>query len=73
MELLPLTQGYVAIVDEEDYERLKRFKWYVTANTYGNKYAARSLYKNGWAKQVFLHHEVLGLISITTTRPVFGS
>ena len=70
MELLPLTQGYVAIVDDEDYERLKRFNWCVTANTYGNKYAVRSLYKNGWLKQVFLHHEVLGLISAPPGRVV---
>lgn len=63
MGILPLTQGYIALVDEEDYERLKRFKWCVCSNTYGKKYAVRTLYKNGWSKQVYLHHEVLGLIS----------
>ena len=25
---IPLTQGKVAIVDDEDFERLSRFKWY---------------------------------------------
>jgi hypothetical protein len=24
---IPLTQGYVAIVDDDDYERVSRYKW----------------------------------------------
>lgn len=30
---IPLTRGYVALVDEEDYERVAAFKWYVSMPT----------------------------------------
>ena len=70
MNLLPLTQGYVAIVDDDDYERLKNHKWRAKRH-YGNKlYAVRYVCMNGWAKQVFLHHEVLGLTSAPPGRVV---
>ena len=63
MNLLPLTQGQVAIVDDEDYARLKHFNWYIKRNINNKLYAARSLRCNGWSRQVYLHHEVLGMIS----------
>ena len=28
---IPLTQGYVALVDDEDYERVNKFKWHALA------------------------------------------
>lgn len=34
------------------------------------KYTARSLYKNGWSKQLYLHHEPLGLFSAPQAAPV---
>jgi hypothetical protein len=27
MRKIPLTQGYVALVDDEDYERVSQFNW----------------------------------------------
>jgi len=70
VELLPLTQGYIALVDDEDYERLKHYSWYSVRNKNSKVYAARMMHKNGWAKQVSLHHEVLGYISAPTGRVV---
>lgn len=28
MKQIPLTQGYVALVDDKDFKRINRFKWY---------------------------------------------
>ncbi len=35
MKLIPLTQGQFAIVDDEDFESLNRFKWYARKTKYG--------------------------------------
>jgi len=55
MKRIPLTQGKFAIVDDEDYDRLIRYKWY-TENPYPGIFYARASNKN----KVFMHHMVLG-------------
>lgn len=40
MKTIPLTHGLEAIVDDEDYEELSKFKWYAVGHT-GQEYAAR--------------------------------
>ena len=48
MKRIPLTQGQFAIVDNEDYERLKKYKWYAVKNR-NTFYAVRSIKKgNKW-------------------------
>lgn len=51
------------IVDIEDYERWRRYRWGVTFNSTGKKvYATRSTRVNGrggWQVRVYLHKEVL--------------
>lgn len=39
MKTIPLTQGKVAIVDDEDYSKISAYKWYVSGKN-GNAYAA---------------------------------
>ncbi len=53
MKLIPLTQGYSAIVDDEDFERLSAFKW-----CYSEGYAVR----NAGEKEGFIrmHWSVIG-------------
>lgn len=51
---IPLTQGKVAIVSAEDYERINQYKWCAVCNR-GVFYAARC--KNG--RTVFMHSMVL--------------
>ena len=58
---IPLTQGYVAIVDDED-EHLAAFKWHVwrCPKKTGNVYAVRSAFTTDRKKvTLYLHREVL--------------
>lgn len=56
MKEMPLTQGLVAFVDDDDYEKLSCYNWYV--NHYG--YAVRSV-KGDCNKKIFMHREILGV------------
>jgi hypothetical protein len=52
---IPLTKGYYAIVDDDDYERVSQFKW-----TYSKGYAVRSVKdeQGRWVHQL-LHRFIL--------------
>ncbi len=62
MKLIPLTQGQVSRVDDEDYERLSVHKWHARRkkNTF---YAARTTSRraNPPKKNIFMHREIAGL------------
>lgn len=61
MKEIQLTQGKVAIVDDEDYEYLNRWKWF--AHKRNNAFYATRKYLN---KQVSMHRQIMnaGDISI---------
>lgn len=56
---LPLTKGYVAIVDDEDYEFVSQWKWSakVQKNTV---YAFRKYRKDGKQITISLHRQLMG-------------
>jgi len=59
MKEIQLTQGQVALVDDEDYEWLNSFKWY--AHKIGNTfYAARHIRVNGKQKHQHMHQLIMG-------------
>lgn len=59
MKIIPLTQGFEAIVDDEDYEELNKHKWclFKHRNTY---YAQRVIHKEDKKQiSVKMHREIL--------------
>lgn len=60
---VPLTKGYVALVDGADYERIARNKWWVSVC--GKKiYAVRDGKKGepGEGRRIYMHREIMGLL-----------
>lgn len=55
---IPLTQGFVALVDDEDYERVMQFKWYAHRDN-GNVYARSDIRRNGKKVSLRLHRFIL--------------
>jgi hypothetical protein len=56
MKQIALTTGQVAIVDDEDFERLNRYNWQLSG-----QYAGRCEYLgHGRQRTVYMHHEIRG-------------
>ena len=53
---IPLTKGKVALVDEEDYERLTKYSWRLKQSAGGNLYAQRDAHDGSL---IVMHREVL--------------
>lgn len=58
MREIKLTQGKVAMVDDEDFERINQFKWHAHKPTASRTYYA---VRNGLpkGKRIFLHREIM--------------
>jgi hypothetical protein len=63
MKQIPLTRGMFALVDDEDYEELSKFKWQATKPTNNNSfYATRWVSKkSGNRRAIKMHRQILGL------------
>jgi len=60
MKEIPLTQGKVALVDDEDYEELSEYGWYAHQATKSLCYAGRNNKKsNGKTSVIGLHRQVM--------------
>jgi len=61
MKTIPLTQGQVAIVDDEDFERLNQWKWHAQRRTGGSWYARRSIWhpEIRWQENIGMHNVIL--------------
>ena len=60
MKEIKLTQGYVALVDDADYEWLNQWKWFA-AEARNTFYANRNERVNGKQRTVRMHRIVIGL------------
>ena len=59
MKEIPLTQGTFAIVDDEDYEWLNKYKWFLSISC-SSAYATRSARREeGRQHTIFMHREIL--------------
>ena len=59
IELIPLSGGRVAIVDEEDYESVKDFRWHFNPKTgYVYRYGLNE--KTGKHGSIYLHRQIMG-------------
>jgi hypothetical protein len=57
---IPLTQNRVALVDDEDFDRVAQFKWWASENRRAHQwYAARGFYAGGKRHTVLMHRFIL--------------
>ncbi len=61
MKEIVLTQGRVAVVDDEDFYGVNAFKWYVRRTRHGRWYALRNINVGGERKTLFMHRFIMGL------------
>lgn len=66
MKEIPLSQGYKALVDDTDFERVSQLKWYVDIKRHKDGtikylYASTSTYVNREKAKMRLHRFVLGV------------
>jgi hypothetical protein len=58
MKEIQLTRGFVALVDDEDFDRINKWKWHCVIDN-NNRYAVRSQRINGQSKAFLMHREIL--------------
>lgn len=59
MKEIPLTKGYVALVDDEDYDDLMRWKW-SAKEAKNTVYAMRKYRKDGKQITITMHRQLMG-------------
>lgn len=57
---IPLTRGYVALVDDEDYERVSQYSWKANVRR-SSVYAARGQNIDGKHRTIYLHQQIVGV------------
>lgn len=60
MKAIPVSHKKMALVDDEDYDRVRQHKWYLIVNKH-TTYARADIEIDGKRTAVFMHRFVLGL------------
>lgn len=62
MKKIPLSRGLFALIDDEDFEFINKFKWYAIKNR-ENYYAVRQEYeKSKYKRRLYMHNEILKVV-----------
>lgn len=56
MREIPVSKGHTAFVDDDDFDRINKYRW----SYHGGGYAARGYHNNGKLITVKLHQEIMG-------------
>ena len=60
MQQIPLSQGQIAVIDDDDFADIARFKWFYRAERNGKPgYAVRNIKVDGKATMRYLHREIM--------------
>lgn len=62
MKIIKLTKNRFAVVDDADYDRVRKHVWYARKNQTGNWYAATTIRINGKRKQIHMHKFLLNIM-----------
>jgi hypothetical protein len=63
MQQIPLSQGQIALVDDEDFDRIAQYHWcYRGERNSGQGYAIRHDKDGKKYRTVYLHREIVGLV-----------
>lgn len=60
MREIPLTRGQIALVDDEDFERIVQYKWFAEFH-HGRWQACHNLWVNHKVKKLRMHRLIIGL------------
>ena len=62
MKEIPLTRGMTAIVDDEDFDMVSKYKWHVCTGDHRDKtyYAATNIYFDSGKRYVRMHRMIIG-------------
>ncbi len=59
-KVIDLTQGRHAIIDSEDFEKVKKYKWHLMSNKAKTHFYARcNVYTKGKGKNIYLHRLIM--------------
>jgi hypothetical protein len=63
MKLIPVGKKIrkFAMVDDEDFEELNKYKWSLGGGKPNRRYVERTEYKNGKKCNIYMHRQILGL------------
>lgn len=59
MKEIPLTQNKIALVDDEDYERINQYKWYAQWSGWQWRSVRNQYIGKGKAAMIYMHREIL--------------